>query len=138
MLSFRFYGHGVERARASLHRRCSDAERALARRMEKDTRPFVPARTKSLMRRTEVQDQFVVYPGPYAMMLYSGKVMIDPVTGSAFARKGAKKKSISKALVFSSAAHALAQDHWFKASKRRNLREWTIFVRKVMARNGRE
>lgn len=132
-LNFRFHGHGTETLTAALSERCSEAERVLAKRVEKDTRPYVPVRSGSLVERTEVQGRFVVYPGPYAMMLYQGRVMVGEKTGRAFARRGEKKKSIDRKLVF---RRAQARDHWFLAAKKENLTDWTIAVRKAVARNG--
>lgn len=52
------------------------AEHALAIQMAKDTEPYVPARTKSLENRTIVQDDTIIYPGPYARFLYHGKITV--------------------------------------------------------------
>ena len=55
----------------------SMAEHILAVQVAKDTEPFVPALTKSLVNRTQVIGGTVIYPGPYARYLYFGKVMVD-------------------------------------------------------------
>lgn len=70
----------------------------VAVQVEKDTEPFVPARTKSFANRTQVVDSLVIYPGPSARMLYYGKLMIDPDTGSAWAQKGATKVVTGKSM----------------------------------------
>lgn len=100
------------------------AAHAVAVQIEKDTEPFVPARTKSLVNRTQVVDSSVIYPGPSAGMLYNGKLMIDPDTGSAWARKGATKVVTGKDLNISTAVHSQAQSHWFEASKAQNMEKW--------------
>ena len=74
------------------------AAHAVAVQVEKDMEPFVPARTKSLANRTQVVDSLVIYPGSSARILYNGKLMIDPDTGSAWARKGATKVVTGKDL----------------------------------------
>lgn len=100
------------------------AEHAVAVQIEKDTEPFVPALTKSLVNRTQVVDSSVIYPGPSARMLREGKLMIDPNTGSAWARKGATKVVTGKDLKFNHSVHSQAQSHWDEASKAQNLDKW--------------
>ncbi len=100
------------------------AAHAVAVQVEKDTELFVPARTKSLANRTQVVDGSVIYPGPYARFLYNGKLMIDPDTGSAWARKGATKIVTGKDLDIKKDVHSQAQSHWFEASKAQNLEKW--------------
>lgn len=112
----------------------SGAEHALAIQMAKDTEPFVPARTKSLVNRTQVNGDTIIYPGPESRMLYNGKLMIDPDTGSAWARKGATKVVTGKNLNISKAVHGKAQSHWFEASKAQNLEKWKRVAGMVMKR----
>lgn len=105
-------------------RRTPRADETLAIQAQKDTEPFVPARTLSMSNRTQVKDRKIIYPGPYARYLYYGKLMVDPATGSAWASKGATKTLTDKNLVFSQAVNGQAQDHWFEASKALNLDKW--------------
>ena len=113
------------------------AEHAVAVQMEKDTRPFVPALTGSLMNRTRVDGNVVIYPGPYARFLYYGKVMVDPDTGSPFAQKGAVKVLTDKDLVFNKTVNPQAQAHWFEASKAQDLEEWMRVYRKARKKYGK-
>lgn len=113
------------------------AEHALAVQMAKDTEPYVPALTKSLVNRTIVQDDTIIYPGPYARFLYNGKLMIDPNTGSAWAPKGATKVVTGKNLNISTAVHGKAQSHWFEASKAQNLPKWRNVAGRAMQREFR-
>lgn len=113
------------------------AEHAVAVQMEKDTRPFVPALTSSLMNRTRVEGNVVIYPGPYARFLYNGKVMVDPNTGSPFAQKGAVKVLTDKDLVFNKSVNPQAQSHWFEASKAQNLEKWVRVYRKARKKYGK-
>lgn len=113
------------------------AEHAVAVQMEKDTRPFVPALTGSLMNRTRVEGNAVIYPGPYARFLYYGKVMVDPDTGSPFAQKGAVKVLTDKDLVFNTVINKQAQAHWFEASKAQNLEKWMRVYRKARKKYGK-
>lgn len=107
-------------------RRTPQADHALAIQAEKDTRPFVPSSgaPAGMMNRTRVKEGNIIYPGPYAQYLYFGKLMVDPATGSAWAKKGAKKTVKDKNLVFSKATNPDAQAHWFEASKSLNLDKW--------------
>lgn len=107
-----------------LHKAGPKAGHAVAVQIESDTEPFVPARTKSLVDRTQVVDSMVIYPGPESGMLYNGKLMIDPDTGSAWAKKGATKVVTGKDLNISTAVHSQAQSHWFEASKAQNMEKW--------------
>ena len=113
------------------------AEHAVAVQMEKDTRPFVPALTSSLMNRTRVAGNVVIYPGPYARFLYYCKVMVDPDTGSPFAQKGAVKVLTDKDLVFNKTVNPQAQAHWFEASKAQNLEKWMRVYRKARKKYGK-
>jgi hypothetical protein len=112
------------------------AEHAVAVHMEKDTRPFVPALTGSLMNRTRVDGNTVIYPGPYARFLYYGKVMVDPDTGSPFAQKGAVKVVTDRNLVFNRSVNPQAQAHWFEASKAQNLEKWLRVYKKARKKYG--
>lgn len=113
------------------------AAHAVAVQMAKDTEPFVPAMTKSLANRTQVYENRIVYPGPYARYLYYGKVMVDAVTGKGPMRikakdgteiirfrKGARLKPTEKDLKISQSVHAQAQSNWFEGSKAQNLDKW--------------
>lgn len=120
-----------------LAERCARAEHAVAVQAEKDTRPFVPALTKSLSNRTRVVGNAIVYPGPYARFLYYGKAMIDPNTGSTYAPKGGTKVAIDKDLVFTQSVHPQAQSHWFEASKAQNLGKWVRTAKKAVKKYGK-
>lgn len=113
------------------------AEHTLAVQMAKDTDTYVPARTRSLANRVIVSEDTIIYPGPESRMLYNGKLMIDPNTGSAWARKGATKVVTGKDLNISQAVHGKAQSHWFEASKAQNLDKWRRVVGRAMQREFR-
>lgn len=123
------------------------AAHALAEQIKKDTEPFVPAMTKSLANRTQVVDNMVIYPGPYARYLYYGKVMVDMATGKGPMRivtkdgsevirfrKGAELTKTERPLRISKAVHHQAQDHWLEGSKAQNLEKW-IDVAKRLVKN---
>lgn len=110
----------------------AQAEHIVAVQVAKDTEPFVPARNKSLVNRTQVLGNTILYPGPYAQYLYHGMLMVDPDTGSAWARKGAVKVVTGKELTISTAVNPQAQARWFAASKLQNIETWTQVAEKVV------
>ena len=113
------------------------AEHAVADQIEKDTVNFVPALNLSLTKRTRVDGNSVIYPGPYARFLYYSKVMVDPETGSPFAPEGVKKVVTDKNLVFNTSVHPQAQAFWFEASKAQNLEKWMRVYRKARKHDGK-
>ena len=68
---------------------------------------------------------------PYGRFLYEGKVMVDPVTGSPWARAGAKKVVTDRDLVFDKTAHPRATDHWFDVVKTENVKSWVKGVKRI-------
>jgi hypothetical protein len=83
----------------------------------------MPLLTGSLQQRSHTEDggRKVVFPGPYGRFPYGGKVMVDPVTGSPWARKGVKKALTDRSLTYSNPE---ATDHWFDTAKARNGEYW--------------
>lgn len=124
MLKFSVKADGFDALQEKLAQACTKAEHIVATQVRKDTSPYVPFLTGSLDERTRVVGNSVVYPGPYARYLYYGKVMVDPETGSTYAKKGAKKVLTDKKLEFNKAGHNQAQSYWFEASKAENLKKW--------------
>lgn len=123
-------------------------EHALAVQVAKDTEPFVPAMTKSLVNRTQVFGNQIVYPGPYSRYLYYGRVMVDSKTGRGPMkivgkdgsviirfRKGAKLVPTERPLKISKAVHPQAQSHWLEASKAANLEKWERVAGRII-KNG--
>ena len=90
--------------------------------------------TGSLRTRTKVTGNTVVYPGPYARYLYYGKLYVDPLTGSAYARKGVTKVPAvpEKNLIFHRAGTC---SHWFEASKAQNMEKWMRVAEKAVKRD---
>lgn len=124
MLKFSVKTDGFDALQEKLAQACTKAEHIVATQVRKDTSPYVPFLTGSLDERTQVVGNAVVYPGPYARYLYYGKVMVDPGTGSTYAKKGMTKVLTDKKLEFNKAGHNQAQSYWFEASKAENLKKW--------------
>lgn len=118
----------------------------LATQMMADTTPFVPALTTSLSNRTQVINNMIVYPGPYARYLYYGKYMVNAATGKGPMHyvdknnnevirypKGSKLMATNRDLVFTTSVHPQAQAHWFEASKAQNLDKWKRVAGRLLA-----
>lgn len=121
----------VEINDAKLKARVDRANEILANEAMKDTDKFVPKLTGTLSGGARVSDGQIVYPGPYARYLYHGKLMVDPKTGSSYARKGSTKTLTGKPLNVAK-SNPMAQPEWFEASKGLNLEKWKrVFAKAV-------
>lgn len=100
-----------------------EAQRWLGNQVLHDCKAVMPLLTGSMQQRSYVSDNGseVVFPGPYARFQYGGKVMVDPVTGSPWARAGAKKVLTDRPLTYS---RADATDHWFDTAKAQHGDSW--------------
>lgn len=110
--------------------------------------PFMPKVTGVFVNVTKaasaaVQGSGKVYAafGPEGRFLYEGKTMVDEVTGSAWARKGAKKVLVSEFggktkakpdLTYTQQAHPEAQSHWFDAAKKKDGKAWIRGVKETV------
>jgi len=135
MLKFSVHTEGLDSLPDRLASASEKAEHTVAIQVQKDTSPYVPFLTGSLDTRTRVDGSKIIYPGPYARYLYYGKLMVDPETGSSYARKGTTKVLTDKNLVFNKAMHTQAQSHWFEASKAENLEKWVRVADKAVKRD---
>lgn len=124
MLKFSVKADDFDELHEAIAQACTKAEHIVATQVRKDTSQYVPFLTGSLDQRTRVDGNEIIYPGPYARFLYYGKVMVDPETGSTYAKKGATKVLTDKNLEFNKAGHNQAQSYWFEASKAENLKKW--------------
>ena len=93
--------------------------------------PFMPKVNGNFIQRTvaksaAVQGTGIVYAGvgPEGRFLYEGKVMVDPVTGSTYARPGAKKIVTERELNYNKLANPDVQKEWFLTAKRKDMKEW--------------
>lgn len=133
-LKFTIDVSGMDAVKESVASACSRAEHAVAVQVAKDTAPFVPMLTGSLRTRTRVTGNEVIYPGPYARYLYYGKLYVDPLTGSSYARKGVTKVPAvpEKDLIFHKPGTC---SHWFEASKAQNMEKWVRAAEKAVKRD---
>lgn len=106
------------------------AQQWLGNRVLEDCKPLMSLVTGGLQQRshTENNGRRVVFPGPYGRFQYMGKVMVDPDTGSPWARRGAKKVVTNRPLHYSAPG---ATSHWFDAAKARNGEYWIEGVKRI-------
>ena len=106
----------------------ADAQQWLGDRVLEDSKAYMPHLTGGLQQRSHTEDggKKVIFPGPYGRFQYGGKVMVDPVTGSPWARKGAKKVLTDRPLKYS---NPQATDHWFDTAKAQHGEYWIAGVK---------
>jgi len=106
----------------------ADAQQWLGDRVLEDSKAYMPHLTGGLQQRSHTEDggKKVIFPGPYGRFQYGGKVMVDPVTGSPGARKGAKKVLTDRPLKYS---NPQATDHWFDTAKAQHGEYWIAGVK---------
>jgi len=100
-----------------------------------DMVPYMPHRNGIFInltraRSASAQGSGKVYAafGPSGRFLYEGKVMVDPVTNSPWARKGAKKVVTERELKY---GNPKAQPRWFEVAKKRHKRQWVKEVKNI-------
>lgn len=83
--------------------------------------PYVPmlggSLDKSTTLSTVIGSGLVQQSTPYARFQYYGKVMVDPETGSPWARAGVKKVITDRDLVHNTSRHPQAGPFWFERMK---------------------
>lgn len=100
--------------------------------------PFMPMRDGNFINETKLQSAALAGTGkvvagvaPMGRFLYEGLVMVDPLTGSPWARKDAKKVVTDRPLQFDKTRHPEATDHWFDAAKQKDGKKWIKGVKKI-------
>lgn len=108
--------------------RIKDAQYWLDSQIMTDMVPLMPHQTGTFINVTRAQSAALAGTGkvvaaapPMGRFLYEGKVMIDPETGSPWARPGAKKIVTDRPLKYSNPS---AVPRWFDAAKETHLQEW--------------
>lgn len=100
-----------------------------------DMTPLMPHDTGTFVNVTRAQSAALAGSGmviaaaaPMGRFLYEGKVMVDPETGSPFARPGAKKVVTDRPLTYSNPS---AVPHWFDVAKELHGKQWVDGVKKI-------
>lgn len=140
--TFRFPGFSIVsgdiKADVSLNRFEKQFQKAqfwLDGQVMNDMVPYMPHRdgifvNLTRMRSAALQGTGKVVAGapPQGRFLYEGKVMVDPVTGSPWARKGAKKVVTERPLTYS---NPKATPHWFDTAKDAHGKSWVKGVKRI-------
>ena len=112
-----------------------DAQFAFDSAVMKDMKPYMPQQTGTFINITSAQSASLAGSGtvvaaaaPMGRFLYEGKVMVDPVTGSPWARPGAKKVVTNRDLKYS---NPKATPHWFDTAKENHGKSWVREVKKI-------
>ena len=99
--------------------------------------PYMPKRTGVFVNVTKAMSAAIAGSGtviaaapPFGRFLYEGKVMVDPVTNSPWARPGAKKIVTDKDLEYDKNQNPKATDHWFDEAKKKHGKSWVRAVKK--------
>jgi hypothetical protein len=121
-----------------LARYMSASQRALDNQILTDMVDYIPMETGNLTRQTLAinrenvgSGELVLDATDYARYLYNGKLMVDPETGSAWARPQAIKVLTDQDLEYSKAAHGKAGSHWFERAKEERKRTWLKVARQA-------
>lgn len=108
-----------------------------------DMVPYMPHQTGTFIQLTRARSAAMAGTGqvcagapPYGRFLYEGKGMVDELTGSPWARKGAKKVLVSEYGGNTRAKENLtysnknATPHWFDTAKKRHGKAWIAGAKK--------
>lgn len=113
-------------------RNIKKAQWRLDTQVMQDMIPYMPQETGAFINNTLAQSSAMAGTGkvcagapPMGRFLYEGKVMVDPLTGSAWARKGAKKVVTDKPLTY---GNPQAVPHWFDKAKLLHSKDWVKLV----------
>lgn len=109
--------------------RFAKAQEWLGKQVLADSKLYMPWKTGSLQQRSYVAEggRQVVFPGPYARYLYMGKIMVDPETGSPWARKDAVKVATDRDLRF-----ATGVPHWAEVAQSEHGKEWAAECKRII------
>lgn len=97
--------------------------------------PYMPQNSGTFINLTRAHSAALAGSGtviaaapPIGRFLYGGLVMIDPETGSPWARKGAKKVVTDRLLNYN---NPKAQPHWFDVAKTKDGKKWVDTVKRI-------
>ena len=113
----------------------TDAQFKLDSAVMTDMIPYMPRVTGTFINVTKAMSAAIAGSGevvaaapPYGRFLYNGKVMVDPVTGSPYARKGAKKKVTNKDIKYT---NPKATPRWFETAKQKHGDDWIKQIKRI-------
>lgn len=113
--------------------------RVLKSEIVKDTSPLTPFDTgilnKSVIPSSRKLDEWLVWNTPYAHFINEGVVMVDRLTGSAYARRFSSKVSTGRSLVYHN-PDSNRRDHFYERAKAKHKLDWEAAFRKGAKRDG--
>lgn len=125
-------------------RNLSKAQYQLDSMVMTDMTALMPHQTGGFINVTKAMSEVIAGTGkvvaaapPMGRFLYEGKTMVDEVTGSPWARAGAKKVLVSEYAGKTNARPNLTyshgrQSHWFEEAKKRHGKEWIKKVKETV------
>lgn len=115
-----------------------DAQFAFDSAVMKDMKPYMPHQTGTFINITSAQSASLAGSGtviaaaaPMGRFLYEGKVMVDPLTGSPWARPGSEKVVTDRNLDYYKGNNPNVTDHWFDTAKENHGESWVREVKKI-------
>lgn len=108
-----------------------------------DVEPLMPHQTGTFINTTKAMSAAIAGTGkvvaaapPMGRFLYEGKTMVDELTGSPWARKGAKKVLVSQYGGKTNARPNLIYSHgrtshWFDKAKEQHVNEWVKIAKET-------
>lgn len=115
-----------------------DAQFVLDSVVMKDMTTYMPHVTGTQINKAKAMSASLAGSGtvvaaapPEGRFLYEGKVMVDPLTGSPWARPGAKKVVTDRNLDYYKGNHPNVTDHWFDTAKKNHGESWVREVKKI-------
>lgn len=134
--SIRFANIRLDVNMKGLENKFNAAQLWLDNQIMQDMKPYMPQLTETLQNLTSAESaamlgtgQVAAAAGPYGRFQYMGKVMVDPVTNSPWARKKAKKVVTGRSLTYSRPG---AQAQWFEAAMAQHKQQWVDGVAKII------
>lgn len=119
-----------------IEKNIKQAQFALDVQIMRDYEPLMPRQSAGFIQLTHAKSMAIagtgrVYAGvaPMGHYLHTGKLMVDPVTRSAWARKGVKKVYTSKDLRL---WYPTAQKQWSEVAKRIHMKEWIRLCQQII------
>lgn len=116
-------------------RQYGKAQEALDNMVMASMVPYMPQKTGTFINVTKAMSAAIVGSGtviagapPMGRFLYEGKVMVDPLTNSPWARPGAKKVVTDRDLKYS---NPRATPHWFDTAKNNHGDSWVRATKKI-------
>lgn len=135
--SFSFVADGVQVKvdMSRMEKNFQQAQYQLDSMVMRDMVPYMPKQTGTLVNMTSARSAALAGTGlvcaaapPYGRFQYMGKVMVDEMTGSPWARKGAKKVVTDQDLKY---GNPQATARWFDTAKAMHGKQWVEQVKKI-------